>query len=179
MKSCSRCTSAAQDEVDERARAGATPRFWLSTQPPTPMISPGRAFQLAELPSHEKTFSWALSRTEQVLSSKSSLQPERRWARDMPHAKHVQHAAGVRLIHLQPKSSGRLGRGPRVSPAIRRDVVVKLRRTAPPAASWRGHRAFAGLLPRAGPERSCRHRRETPAPTWPLPRESSICIWSR
>ena len=46
---------------------------WLATQPPTPMITSGRAaFSSRQRPSCEKTFSCAFSRTEQVLSSSRS-----------------------------------------------------------------------------------------------------------
>jgi len=46
---------------------------WLATQPPTPMIKSARlSFQRFQRPSWEKTFSWAFSRIEQVLSSRTS-----------------------------------------------------------------------------------------------------------
>ena len=46
---------------------------WLATQPPTPMIVPGRSrLRVRHWPSSENTFSCAFSRTEQVLSSSRS-----------------------------------------------------------------------------------------------------------
>ena len=46
---------------------------WLATQPPTPMTMSGlRPFQGRQRPSCENTFSWGFSRTEQVLSSRTS-----------------------------------------------------------------------------------------------------------
>ncbi len=49
---------------------------WLATQPPTPMITPGRAsLSRRHFPSSENTFSCAFSRTEQVLSSSRSAVP--------------------------------------------------------------------------------------------------------
>jgi len=46
---------------------------WLATQPPTPMMRPGRcSFSSRHSPSSEKTLSWAFSRTEQVFMSSTS-----------------------------------------------------------------------------------------------------------
>ncbi len=46
---------------------------WLATQPPTPMMTCGRAaFRSRQRPSCENTFSCAFSRTEHVLSSSRS-----------------------------------------------------------------------------------------------------------
>src|SRR6267142_595072 len=51
------------------ARATIAAPSWLATQPPTPMRSPGRAFFRGfTRPRSWKTFSCALSRTEQVLN---------------------------------------------------------------------------------------------------------------
>ena len=46
---------------------------WLATQPPTPMTRSGLSFfRCCTRPRSEKTFSWAFSRTEQVLNRMTS-----------------------------------------------------------------------------------------------------------
>ena len=51
---------------------------WLATQPPTPITRSGRAsFQARQRPISEKTFSAAFSRTEQVLTRRTSASSAR------------------------------------------------------------------------------------------------------
>ena len=55
------------------ARAVIASPSWLATQPPTPMMTPGRASLMSfHSPSSENTFSCAFSRTEQVFISSTS-----------------------------------------------------------------------------------------------------------